>query len=135
MYDEKCLWEMKKNTDLIYNSAVSLTGTERENLYQESKTGIKEWNTVPRRQSVKLAYVLITTEPGLEEKVFSELRTVKDVKEVYTVYGVYDVLAKIEADSLRELKDIVSFKIRRLNAVKNTLLMISDKVAGACQNE
>jgi len=29
----------------IYDSAVNLTGTERENLYQESKTGIKEWIT------------------------------------------------------------------------------------------
>ena len=111
----------------IYDSAVSHTGTERESLYQESKTGIKEWITAPRRQSVKLAYVLITTEPGLEEKVLSELRTVKGVKEAYTVYGVYDVLAKIEADSLQELKDIVSFKIRRLNAVKNALLMTVTK--------
>jgi len=133
MYEEKCLREMKKNADLIYNSAVSHTGTERENLYQESKTGIKEWNTVPRRQSVKLAYILIITEPSLEEKVLSELRTVKGVKEAYAVYGVYDV--KIEADSLRELKGMVSFRVRRLNAVKNTLLMVGDKVAGACQNE
>ena len=32
----------------IYDSAVSLTGTERENLYQESKTGIKEWFTMDK---------------------------------------------------------------------------------------
>jgi DNA-binding Lrp family transcriptional regulator len=46
------------------------------------------------------------------------------VKESYVVYGVYDVVAKVEADSMDKLKEIVTWKIRRLDRVRSTLTMI-----------
>jgi len=71
-----------------------------------------------------IAFVLINAEIGSEGEVLSELRKVEGVQEAYSVYGVYDVVAKVEADSMEKLKDIVTWRIRRLNKVRSTLTMI-----------
>ena len=71
-----------------------------------------------------LAFVLINVEIGSEDEVLKELRKLSNVKESYVVYGVYDVVAKVEADSMDKLKEIVTWKIRRLDRVRSTLTMI-----------
>ncbi|OYT47656.1 AsnC family transcriptional regulator [Candidatus Bathyarchaeota archaeon ex4484_231] len=71
-----------------------------------------------------IAFVLINAEIGSEGEVLSELRKVEGIQEAYSVYGVYDVVAKVEADSMEKLKDIVTWRIRRLNKVRSTLTMI-----------
>jgi DNA-binding Lrp family transcriptional regulator len=70
------------------------------------------------------AFVLINAEIGSEEEVLKELRKVEGVEEAYIVYGVYDIIAKIKADSMDKLKDIVTWNVRRLNKVRSTLTMI-----------
>ena len=71
-----------------------------------------------------LAFVLINAEIGSEDDVLGELRRLDNVKESYVVYGVYDIVAKVEADSMDKLKEIVTWKIRRLDKVRSTLTMI-----------
>jgi len=71
-----------------------------------------------------LAFVLINAEIGSEGEVLNELKKVEGVEEAYSVYGVYDVIAKVTADSMDKLKDIVTWRIRRLNKVRSTLTMI-----------
>jgi DNA-binding Lrp family transcriptional regulator len=71
-----------------------------------------------------LAFVLINAEIGSEDEVVGELRKITNVKESYVVYGVYDLVAKVEADSMDKLKEIVTWKIRRLDKVRSTLTMI-----------
>jgi DNA-binding Lrp family transcriptional regulator len=71
-----------------------------------------------------LAFVLINAEIGSEDEVVTELRKIGNVKESYVVYGVYDIVAKVEADSMDKLKEIVTWKIRRLDKVRSTLTMI-----------
>jgi DNA-binding Lrp family transcriptional regulator len=71
-----------------------------------------------------LAFVLINAEIGSEDDVLTELRKLGNVKESYVVYGVYDIVAKVEADSMDKLKEIVTWKIRRLDRVRSTLTMI-----------
>lgn len=71
-----------------------------------------------------VAFVLINAEIGSEEEVLKELRKVEGVEEAYIVYGVYDIIAKIKADSMDKLKDIVTWSVRRLNKVRSTLTMI-----------
>ena len=71
-----------------------------------------------------LAVVLINAEIGSEDEVVNELRKIGNVKECNTVYGVYDIVAKVEADSMDKLKEIVTWKIRRLDKVRSTLTMI-----------
>ncbi|MEM3404375.1 MAG: Lrp/AsnC ligand binding domain-containing protein [Nitrososphaeria archaeon] len=71
-----------------------------------------------------IAFVLINSEAGTEKSVVSELKKIPEVKEVYVVYGTYDVIAKVEAETMDKLKDIVTWKTRRLDNVISTLTMI-----------
>ena len=71
-----------------------------------------------------MAFVLINAEIGSEEEVLKELNKVEGVVEAFVVYGVYDVVAKIRADTMDKLKDIVTWHVRRLNNVRSTLTMI-----------
>ena len=74
--------------------------------------------------ALPLAFVLINAEIGSEDDVLTELRKLGNVKESYVVYGVYDIVAKVEAESMDKLKEIVTWKIRRLDKVRSTLTMI-----------
>ena len=69
-------------------------------------------------------FVLINTETGSEKEVLDELKKIDAVKESYMVFGVYDIVAKIAADTLDELKEIVTWKVRIIDKVRSTLTMI-----------
>lgn len=71
-----------------------------------------------------VAFVLINAEIGSEEEVLKSLKSVEGVEEAYIVYGVYDIVAKIKADNMDKLKDVVTWHIRRLNKVRSSLTMI-----------
>jgi DNA-binding Lrp family transcriptional regulator len=75
-------------------------------------------------QKVPAAFVLINAEIGSEDEVLKELRSMEQVKEAYVVYGVYDIVAKVESETMDKLKEIVTWKVRRLNKVRSTLTMI-----------
>lgn len=71
-----------------------------------------------------MAYVLINTEIGSETDVLKVLKKVDGVKEAYAVYGVYDIIAKITAETMDKLKELVTWQVRRLDKVRSTLTMI-----------
>jgi DNA-binding Lrp family transcriptional regulator len=71
-----------------------------------------------------MAFVLINTEIGSESEVLEELKKIEAVKEAYMVYGVYDVVAKVGANTMEKLKEIVTWNVRRLDKVRSTLTMI-----------
>jgi DNA-binding Lrp family transcriptional regulator len=71
-----------------------------------------------------LSYVLMNVELGSEERVLKEVRQIPNVKECHRVYGVYDMIAKVEADSMDKLKEVVTWKIRRLDGVRSTLTTV-----------
>jgi DNA-binding Lrp family transcriptional regulator len=56
--------------------------------------------------------------------VISDLQAIPEVKVSYAVYGVYDVIARVDAESMQRLKDVVSLQIRQLDTVRTTLIMI-----------
>jgi len=69
-------------------------------------------------------YVLVNVDPGYEEKVLSAVGKVEQVKDCHRVYGVYDMVVKVESSSMDSLKEIVTWKIRRLEGVRSTLTAI-----------
>jgi len=74
------------------------------------------------------ALVLLNVEAGSEETVLEQLRKTSSVKEAYSSYGVYDLIIKIKADTLEELKDTVTLKIRAIDLVRATLtLMVAEE--------
>ena len=70
------------------------------------------------------AFVMINTESGSEKEVLDEIRKVDAVKESYMLYGVYDIVAKISANTMDELQEIVTLNVRTLDKVRATLTMI-----------
>jgi DNA-binding Lrp family transcriptional regulator len=70
------------------------------------------------------AYVLINVEIGYDDEVLRSLKPISEVKEAHLVYGVYDIIARIETNTMQELKDAISWKIRGLDNVRSTLTMI-----------
>jgi DNA-binding Lrp family transcriptional regulator len=53
-----------------------------------------------------------------------ELKRLEGVEEAYFSYGVYDLIAKIKADTMEQLKETVTRKIRALSKVRSTLTLI-----------
>ncbi|MGB6681330.1 MAG: Lrp/AsnC ligand binding domain-containing protein [Candidatus Bathyarchaeia archaeon] len=74
-----------------------------------------------------IAYVLINAELGREKALLKDLRAIENISEVYLVYGVYDIIVKVEAENMEKLKEILTFKIRRLSDVRSTLTMTVDE--------
>jgi len=70
------------------------------------------------------AIVLINTELGMEKDVVKKLKAMKHVKGAYASYGLYDVIAEVEANDMDQLKDTISFEMRRLGGVRSTLTLI-----------
>ena len=73
-----------------------------------------------------LAYILINTEIGDEEKVYSDLKSTEGVVEVHIVYGVYDMVVKVEAKDMDNLRSIVE-NIRKKSGLRSTLTLIVTK--------
>ena len=71
------------------------------------------------------AFALINTEIGSESDVLKEIKKIEGVEEALAVYGTYDIIAKVSAATQEELKEIVSWKIRRVDKVRATLTMIA----------
>ncbi len=70
------------------------------------------------------AYVLINVESGSEDNVLKELRKMNSVEEAYVSYGVYDLVVRVKADTMEELKTSISQKIRTIDQVRSTLTLI-----------
>ena len=54
------------------------------------------------------AFVLVNAEIGSEDEVLEELKSTKGVIGAWIVYGVYDIVAKIEAGNMDDLKEIIT---------------------------
>ncbi len=72
-----------------------------------------------------IAYVFINCDLGYEAKIIDEIKQVEDVKEVRGVFGVYDILVKLESANVENLRDIITWKIRKLNRVRSTLTLMT----------
>ena len=70
------------------------------------------------------AYVLINCELGSEESVISQLKSIEGVTEVHGTFGAYDVLAKIESDRVESLREIITWKIRKIDNIRSTLTLM-----------
>ena len=69
---------------------------------------------------MSLAFVLINANIGDEDELVKELEAFDLVKEVYTVFGVHDLIVRLEAESINQLKELVTGKIKRLRNVRRT---------------
>ncbi|MEM3007830.1 MAG: Lrp/AsnC ligand binding domain-containing protein [Candidatus Nitrosotenuis sp.] len=70
------------------------------------------------------AYVLINCDLGAEESVISQLKSLDDVKEVHGTFGTYDVLAKLSSEKTENIRETITWKIRKINQIRSTLTLM-----------
>jgi DNA-binding Lrp family transcriptional regulator len=70
------------------------------------------------------AYILLTVEGGAEDNVLNQIKTFTGVKQAYVSYGVYDLIIKVKADTMQELKDVVTHKIRQIKQVNSSFTLL-----------
>lgn len=68
--------------------------------------------------------MLLNADLASEDLVLNELREIEGITEVYKVHGVYDIVAKVEAQTFSKLKEIISRKLRGINAIRSTITMM-----------
>jgi DNA-binding Lrp family transcriptional regulator len=69
------------------------------------------------------AYILINSEIGAEPELIKNLKTIPEVTDAKSVYGVYNIIARVDSDTVKQLKDTISFKVNRLKTVRSLLLL------------
>ncbi len=72
-----------------------------------------------------IAYVLINCDLGFDVEIIDEIKQLEEVKEAHGVFGAYDILVKLESDNVENLKDVITWKIRKLNRVRSTLTLMT----------
>ena len=70
------------------------------------------------------AYILLNTEIGAEKQVLKALKKVEGVEEAHSLWGVYDIIANVKAESMEELKDIITKRIEKIGKINSKLTMI-----------
>ena len=70
------------------------------------------------------AYVLINCDLGSEDKVISDLRKLEHIKDAVGTFGAYDMVAKVEAETSEQLRETVTWKIRKMDKVRSTLTLM-----------
>ena len=76
-----------------------------------------------------IAFVLINSDLGTDESIISKIKEIlNDEKNIeFTtqgVYGIYDIVLKISSDNTDVLRNIITYKIRKINKVQSTLTMM-----------
>ncbi len=71
------------------------------------------------------AYVLINCDLGYEAEIIDKVKQIDGVKEIHGVFGVYDIIIKVESPNVENLRDIITWKIRKLDSVRSTLTLMA----------
>lgn len=71
-----------------------------------------------------MAYVMINCESGKEDQMMRDLEEIPEIKESWHTFGSYDIITKIEAISVESLREIITLKIRKMQAIRSTTTII-----------
>ena len=69
------------------------------------------------------AYVLLTIDIDSKRDTRDSLKEIPEVKEAHQLYGVYDLIIRVEAETMTELKDLIN-RIRDIEKIRSTLSLI-----------
>jgi len=72
---------------------------------------------------MRLAFVMVNSEPVQSELVLERIGEVEGVEEAYRTFGVYDIVAVVEAETIKGLVGII-LNIRTVKHVVATLTLM-----------
>ena len=75
------------------------------------------------------AYVLINSDLGTDELIITKIKEILSAEKnveftTQGVYGIYDIVLKISSNNTDILRNIITYKIRKINNVQSTLTMM-----------
>lgn len=70
------------------------------------------------------AYVLLNCDLGSESDIIKKIKELPEVVEVNGVFGVYDIIVRLSSDTMDKLREVITWKIRKIDKVRSTLTMI-----------
>lgn len=66
------------------------------------------------------AYVLIGCELGSENELVKKLLEMDKVIDAHVTYGDYDIVVEVETDTERQMDNLITKKIRKLDKIRTT---------------
>jgi DNA-binding Lrp family transcriptional regulator len=69
---------------------------------------------------METAYVLVKSKIGHEMEVMNDILKIDGIKEVMGTYGVYDIFVKVQVQTRKEIEQVITKKIRKVNNVIST---------------
>ena len=76
------------------------------------------------KELVTIAYVLIKSDLGAEQKVIDELEKIEQVLKVDRTFGDYDMVVKMESEHIEKIRETISWNIKKLDKVRSTLTLV-----------
>ena len=70
------------------------------------------------------AYVLINCDLGSEDDMIRDIKKLEYVKDVTGTFGAYDIVARVEADTQEQLREVITWKIRKKKKIRSTLTLM-----------
>lgn len=67
-----------------------------------------------------ITYVLVSLEAGKERAVHDELSRIEGLKEQFPLFGEWELIAKLEAESLDKIGQIIVHQLRRIPGIRST---------------
>jgi DNA-binding Lrp family transcriptional regulator len=71
------------------------------------------------------AFVLVNTDPSYMDDVRQELLAIDGVLEAHMLYGAIDIIAIVQSDTMKELKEILTWKIRKIEKIRSSQTLIT----------
>jgi DNA-binding Lrp family transcriptional regulator len=72
------------------------------------------------------AYILITMQPGKNEKAIKEMRAISNIAKISIIAGEYDIVVRAQVKNLEELLDVTD-KLQMIEGVGKTTTQIIEK--------
>ena len=69
------------------------------------------------------AFMMVNAHFGKEKDALETLKEINGIK-IYQVYGVHDFIVEVNAENMAKLKEIVTWQIRPIPAIRSTITLI-----------
>jgi DNA-binding Lrp family transcriptional regulator len=72
------------------------------------------------------AFVLINTDYGVDDDILvGQLKKIEGISGAYRIYGIYDILVKIEARTIEQIREVIGRKLKNIRNIKSTITMVA----------
>jgi len=73
---------------------------------------------------VTIAYVLIKSDLGEEQKVIEQLEKLEQVVRIDRTFGDYDMVVKMESEHIEKIRETISKNIKKIDKVRATRTLV-----------